>query len=89
MEHFDLRKREIIKACQQLYDKYSFKEIMVNLINEHTSFSNPSIYNHFETKEEIFLALFGEEYDKWTKELTKIIKQNNTLTKDEFAKLLR
>ena len=88
MEHYDLRKKEIIKACEKLYDKYSFKEITIKLISEHTSFSRPSIYNYFETKEEIFLALFGEEYEKWTKEITKIIDQNNTLTKDEFAKLL-
>ena len=88
MEHFDLRKKEIIKACEELYNKYSFKEITIKLISEHTSFSRPSIYNYFETKEEIFLALFGKEYEKWTKEINKIINQNDTLTKDEFANLL-
>lgn len=88
MEHFDLRKEEIIKACKELYDKYNFKDITIKLISEHTSFSRPSIYNYFETKEEIFLALFQKEYEKWKIELDEIRKNNETLTKDEFAKLL-
>ena len=58
MEHSDLRKEEIIKACTDLYDKYNFKDITIKLISEQTTFSRPSIYNYFETKEEIFLALF-------------------------------
>ncbi len=88
MEHFDLRKEEIIKACKELYDKYQFKDITIKLISEHTSFSRPSIYNYFETKEEIFLALFQKEYEKWKIELDEIREQNDTLTKDQFAKLL-
>ncbi len=88
MEHFNLRKEEIIKACKELYDKYNFKDITIKLISEHTSFSRPSIYNYFETKEEIFLALFQKEYEKWKIELDEIRKNNETLTKDEFAKLL-
>ena len=88
MEHFNLRKEEIIKACKELYDKYNFKDITIKLISEHTSFSRPSIYNYFETKEEIFLALFQKEYEKWKIELDEIRKNNETLTKEEFAKLL-
>lgn len=88
MEHSDLRKEEIIKACEELYDKYNFKDITIKLISEHTSFSRPSIYNYFETKEEIFLALFQKEYEKWKIEVDEIRENNDTLTKDEFAKLL-
>ena len=88
MEHSDLRREEIIKACEELYDKYNFKDITIKLISEHTSFSRPSIYNYFETKEEIFLALFQREYEKWKMELDEIREKNDTLTKDEFAKEL-
>lgn len=88
MEHSDLRKEEILEACKELYDRYNFKDITIKLISEHTSFSRPSIYNYFETKEEIFLALFQQEYEKWTEELDEIRNQNDILSKEEFAKLL-
>ena len=87
-EHFDIRKGEIIKACESLYDKYNFKDITIKLISEQTSFSRPSIYNYFETKEEIFLALFRQEYEKWTDELNKIREDYDQVTKDQFASLL-
>ncbi len=85
MEHYDMRKEEIIKACEELYDKYNFKDITIKLISEHTSFSRPSIYNYFETKEEIFLDVFKKEYEKWTDELNLIRENNDSMTKDAFA----
>ena len=88
VEHSDLRKEEIINACEVLYDKYHFKDITIKLISEQTTFSRPSIYNYFETKEEIFLALFQREYEKWKVEIDNIRQTNDTLTKDQFAKLL-
>ena len=51
------RKEEIIKACAKLYESMSFKEITIKEIGAETSFTRTSIYNYFETKEEIFLAL--------------------------------
>ena len=87
-EHADFRKEEIIKACERLYDQYQFKDITMKFISEQTTFSRPSIYNYFETKEEIFLAMFQKEYEKWTVELNEMREKYKTLTKDEFAKLL-
>lgn len=86
--HFDLRKEEIIKACEKLYDTYNFKDITIKLISEQTTFSRPSIYNYFETKEEIFLAIFAKEYEKWQEEVDSIRLNNTSLTKNEFASLL-
>lgn len=88
MMHSDLRKEEIVNACAVLYDKYNFKDITIKLISEQTTFSRPSIYNYFETKEEIFLALFQKEYEKWQSEVDEIRENNDSLTKDEFAKML-
>ena len=50
-----------------------------------TSFTRTSIYNYFETKEEIFLALFQREYDRWNEDLTAILNGNEKLTKAELA----
>ncbi|MCI6794485.1 MAG: TetR/AcrR family transcriptional regulator [Lachnospiraceae bacterium] len=82
------RKEEIINACEQLYQTMSFKEITLKEIGNVTSFTRTSIYNYFQTKEEIFLALFQREYDRWNEDLTNILNENEQLTKKELAELI-
>ena len=84
-ELFAQRREEIINACEQLYRTMSFREITLKEIGKITSFSRPTIYNYFETKEEIFLALFQREYDLWNEDLTAILEGNEKLTKAELA----
>lgn len=84
-EIFDNRKEEIIKACEKLYEKQSFKEITIKSIGEETTFSRPSIYNYFQTKEEIFLEILQQEYEKWIFELEQIQKKYESMTKEKFA----
>ena len=79
------RKEEIINACEQLYQTMSFKDITLKEIGNVTSFTRTSIYNYFQTKEEIFLALFEREYDCWNEELASILEENETLSKAELA----
>ena len=55
------RKEEIVNACASLYETVSFKDITIRDIGAATSFSRTSIYNYFQTKEEIFLALLQRE----------------------------
>ena len=82
------RKEEIITACSKLYETMSFKEITIKEIASFTSFTRPSIYNYFQTKEEIFLALLGREYDLWTKDLRQLHDSHDTMTVDEFSSAL-
>ena len=79
------RKEEIISACEKLYQTMSFKDITLKEIGSETSFSRPTIYNYFQTKEEIFLALYEREYNRWNIELTDILENNDTLTKEQIA----
>ena len=82
------RREEIISACEKLYQTMNFKDITIIEIGKITSFTRTSIYNYFNTKEEIFLALHQKEYELWIDELEKIISANETLTAEEFARLL-
>ena len=82
------RKEEIINACTVLYEKMRFKEITIKEISNFTSFARTSIYNYFQTKEEIFLALLKREYECWVENLNAIIEDNDTLTKDALADAL-
>ena len=79
-----VRKEEIINACEELYKTTSFNEITIKLISKKTTFSRPSIYNYFNTKEEIFLALVTKEYYKWIEDLNKIYSKDK-LSKEDFA----
>ena len=79
------RREEIINACEQLYQTMSFKEITIKEISGVTSFSRPTIYNYFQTKEEIFLALFEREYNRWNEDLSALLENNEALTNVELA----
>ncbi|MBR1737169.1 MAG: TetR family transcriptional regulator [Firmicutes bacterium] len=79
------RKEEIISACETLYKEMSFKEITIKEIANFTSFTRTSIYNYFETKEEIFLALLTREYRLWGEEIERIISENDMLSVSEFS----
>mgnify|MGYP002546068572 FL=1 len=79
------RKKEIITACEELYKTMSFKEITIKEIGNATSFTRTSIYNYFQTKEEIFLALLQREYERWSDSLQKIYDENESITRLKFA----
>ena len=79
------RKNEIIGACAKLYETMSFKEITLKEIGEKTSFTRTSIYNYFQTKEEIFLALFQREYELWIRDLEILYQENERMSVNEFA----
>lgn len=82
------RKDEIITACAELYKTMSFKEITIKEIGNATSFTRTSIYNYFQTKEEIFLALLQREYELWIDRLKRIQTEHEKMTKSEFADAL-
>ena len=79
------RKEEIISACASLYETIGFRDITIRDIGAKTSFTRTSIYNYFQTKEEIFLALLQREYEAWTKDLQTIPERYESLSADRFA----
>lgn len=82
------RREEIVNACEKLYRTMSFKDITLKEISVETSFSRPSIYNYFQTKEEIFLALMQREYELWAEEVNALAEENETMTAEDFAAAL-
>ena len=84
-ELIERRREEIINVCETLYGTMSFKDITLKEIGNNVPFSRPTIYNYFQTKEEIFLALFRREYERWIVDLEAIVDGNDRLTKEELA----
>lgn len=79
------RKEEILNACAALYETMGFKEITICDIGKKTSFTRTSIYNYFQTKEEIFLGLFQREHELWAADLYAIAAEDAPLTAQAFA----
>lgn len=79
------RKEEIISACAELYLTKGFRDITISDIGNKTSFTRTSIYNYFQTKEEIFLALLQREHEAWRNDLQAIVAGYKLLNTDEFA----
>lgn len=88
IELTNARKEEIMAACKSLYETMGFRDITIKDIAEETSFTRTSIYNYFETKEEIFLAILQEEYELWVKDLDELTVGHESMARDEIAKAL-
>jgi AcrR family transcriptional regulator len=82
------RKEEIVNACEKLYRTMSFKEITLKEISSATSFTRTSIYNYFQTKEEIFLALMQREYEVWAAEINEFCARSEKMSAQDFAHAL-
>ena len=82
------RKEEIIDACAALYETMGFRDITIRDIGAKTSFTRTSIYNYFQTKEEIFLALLQREYEAWISDLEAEMAKQRTLSADALAGML-
>jgi len=79
------RREAIVNACEQLYRTMSFREITLKEIGTLVPFSRPTIYNYFQTKEEIFLALYEREYDRWNEDLSTVLAERERMTGSELA----
>lgn len=82
------RREEIVNACETLYQTMSFKDITLKEIGTIVPFSRPTIYNYFQTKEEIFLALFTREYDRWNEELTTLLNRQEEISVNAFSQAI-
>ena len=82
------RKEEIIDACAALYETMGFRDITIRDIGAKTSVTRTSIYNYFQTKEEIFLALLQREHELWIGDLEGIAHSNVPLSAEQFADAL-
>ena len=82
------RKEEIIQACAKLNETLSFKEITIKEIGAETSFTRTAIYNYFETKEEIFLALLQKEYELWVDAMNAVMEQERARSREQVAQAL-
>lgn len=79
------RQNEIITAAKELYSEKGFEGVHFKAISEKTSFSRPTIYNYYKTKEEVLLDVLKNEYLKWGEVLKA---KTETISPDELCAFL-
>jgi AcrR family transcriptional regulator len=67
------RRRAILEAAAELFTEREYSEVSLNEIARRASFTKSNVYRYFATREEIFLALFLEEYGSWVDGLAKAL----------------
>ncbi|MDQ0193570.1 TetR family transcriptional regulator [Paenibacillus wynnii] len=68
-EQIESRKQEILDAAYKLFEENEYNNITLNAIARELQISKPSIYRYFSSREEIFLDIYGQEYECFHKEL--------------------
>ena len=82
------REKEIVDACEKIYRAKGFYGVTIKEISTETSFTRPAIYNYFETKDEILLALLIREYEKMCEGLKEVKERAALFEKKELAEAL-
>ena len=65
------RRQEILSACEKMLASRDYQDINLKSISEMTELSRPSLYNYFQTKEEILLALTESYLLSFTSDIEK------------------
>ena len=84
-EESDARRAEIIDACEALYRSESYHDITMTQIAAKVSFGRANVYNYFQNKDEILLALLQREHELWADDLASLRESGMTLEDESLA----
>lgn len=81
------RKKAIYKAAFALFKKNGYDNVSFNGIASEAGFTKSNMYRYFRSREEIFLNVFAELFEKWFEDCTKRLQKlkQNAVVK-HFAK---
>jgi AcrR family transcriptional regulator len=66
------KRNQIVTTSSKLLKSRDYKEISIKMISENLGWAKGTIYNFFKSKEEIFIALYLIELEKWLLEIEEI-----------------
>ncbi|MDO4851071.1 MAG: TetR family transcriptional regulator [Actinomycetota bacterium] len=79
------RRDEIIDSCAALYRTENYHDITMSHIAKGVSFGRANIYNYFQCKDEIMLALLQREHELWADDLDALAAQVGRLDDEQLA----
>jgi AcrR family transcriptional regulator len=84
-EQIEVRRKEILNACAELFDNGDVDDVHFKAIGEKTSFARSTIYKYYSTKEEILLDLLSIDIMKWIDKINLFTDKYDKLTKENFC----
>lgn len=87
-KQMESKQAEILNTCATLYDEARAEGVTIKAISERTTFSRPSIYNYYETKEEILLDLLQREYTEFAEEVELGLGETDNMTRETFCHIM-
>lgn len=79
------RRNEIIDACEALYQAESYRDITMTQVAAKVSFGRANVYNYFQNKDEILLALLQREHELWAADLESLAARASSLSDEQLA----
>lgn len=79
------RRDQIIDACEALYQQKGYRDVTMAQVAEGLSFGRANIYNYFQNKDEILLALLQREHELWARDLEQLAADAATASNEELA----
>lgn len=79
------RRDQIIDACEALYRQKGYRDVTMAQVAEGLSFGRANIYNYFQNKDEILLALLQREHELWAADLERFATDVATASNEELA----
>ncbi len=82
------RRQEIIRACEELYERMEYEDISIKEIAKSTSICRSNIYNYYETKDEIFLDILKKEYLLWMEDMDWRMRNDKDMGRESYCRIL-
>lgn len=87
-EQITNRQEEIIRACERLFEESGYDGVNFKAVSELTTFTRPTIYTYYKTKDEALLDLLEGKLFRYQEDLKSWMKREQSLTRDEYSRQL-
>jgi TetR/AcrR family transcriptional regulator len=77
-EQIEQRVQAILDAAGKVFQKEPYEKVTMQMIAMEAEFTRSNLYRYFKTREEIFLALFMSDADKWAHQVISAFTQKET-----------
>lgn len=81
------RRQEILRAAERLWQDYPYHALSMNQVAQEARLAKGTLYLYFNTKEELFLALLGEQLNTWFANLQATLQESPPRSAEDCAEL--
>lgn len=79
-ERKEITRKLLLESAVEIFAKFGFHGASVDKIADHAGFSKGAVYGHFQSKEELFLALLENRMNMHAENINNLIEQEYTVS---------